>query len=145
MERTTVEIPAITYDPVELFMEQDAERLDALIAETERQDMEQLTAWMEIITAPGFTALKFTQRINYPMVKRESKGSSSASLSLVAVFGPTPYPCSARTMLLCGTPATLPNSTFVSPLITRARANASLFGTILVRFCTKSLLKFNSR
>lgn len=67
MSKRTTEIPAITFDVAELFREQDEKRLDALMDEAERQDAAQRDAWAEIITAPGFNALQFVQRTEYPM------------------------------------------------------------------------------
>lgn len=66
MERIT-EIPAITFDAVQLFKERDSERLAALMDEQDRQEAAQRDAWAEIITAEGFTALQFVQRTDYPM------------------------------------------------------------------------------
>ena len=67
MKKRTAEIPAITFDVVELFLEDDEDRLAALMDEEDRQEAAQRNAWAEIITAPGFNALQFVQREKYPM------------------------------------------------------------------------------
>lgn len=67
MFRWMMEVPAITADPAELFKENDEERQAVLLDELERQEKAQRSAWANIITAPGFVALKFVQRTEYPM------------------------------------------------------------------------------
>lgn len=61
------EIPAITFDTVQLFKEHDPTKLDALMEEEERQETAQRDAWAEIVTAEGFAAFEFVQRCEYPM------------------------------------------------------------------------------
>lgn len=68
MPKTSFEVPAITYDIMELFLEEDEARQAILTEEAERQDRAQRDAWADIITAPGFRALRFVQRCKYPMV-----------------------------------------------------------------------------
>lgn len=66
MERIK-EIPAITFDAVQLFTEHDSAKLAALMEEEKRQEAAQRDAWAEIITAEGFAAFEFVQRCEYPM------------------------------------------------------------------------------
>jgi hypothetical protein len=66
MERIK-EIPAITFDAVQLFTEHDSAKLAALMEEEKRQEAAQRDAWAEIVTAEGFAAFEFVQRCEYPM------------------------------------------------------------------------------
>ena len=60
-------VPAITFDASLLFIENDSVKLDELMEKEASQETAQRNAWEEIVTAPGFLALSFTQECEYPM------------------------------------------------------------------------------